>query len=104
MMRIPSIPYIPLPTPTPTTLPPTTPGQNAGRKPGPQRRRLLCARGHGADVAVLVDELEVVARQQVGDGGELGPVPGRVVVEFEEGDGEQFHVFGDAEDFYGGRN
>lgn len=34
------------------------------------------------------------------DGGELGTVAGGVVVEFEEGHGEEFHVFGDAEDFY----
>lgn len=33
------------------------------------------------------------------DGGELGPVAGGIVVQFEEGDGEEFHVFRDAEDF-----
>lgn len=33
------------------------------------------------------------------DGGELGSVACCVVVELKEGDGEELHVFGDAEDF-----
>lgn len=40
------------------------------------------------DLTVLVDELEVVAAEEMGYGGELRPVAGRVVVELEEGDGQ----------------
>ena len=50
----------------------------------------------GHDLAVLVDELEVVPAQEVRYGGQLGAVPGGVVVEFEQGHGEKLHVLGDA--------
>lgn len=34
----------------------------------------------------------------MGDGAQLGAVPRGVIVQFEERDGEEFHVFGDGED------
>lgn len=56
------------------------------------------ARRHGHDLAILVDELEVVAAQEVGDGRELGSVSGGVVVKLEERDCKEFHVLGYTED------
>lgn len=44
----------------------------------------ITSRCHGRDLAVLVDELEVVAGQEMRDGGELRTVTLSVVVEFEQ--------------------
>lgn len=50
--------------------------------------RRSATRGLSDDVAFLVDEFEVVAAEEVGNGGELRSVAGGVVVELEEGNSE----------------
>lgn len=59
-----------------------------------------CSRRRSYYLAALVDELEVVTAEEMRYRGQLGAVPGRVVVQLEEGDGEEFHVLGDAEDLW----
>lgn len=62
------------------------------------RIRLLGQGGHSNHVVVLVDHLEVVAREEVGDCRELRTVAGAVVVELEQRNGKKLHVLGNGED------
>lgn len=59
-----------------------------------------CPRRRRNDIIILIDELEIVPRQQMGDSGELGTIPAGVIVELEQGDGEKFHVLRNGEDLY----
>jgi len=63
----------------------------------PRRPNSRCTR---RDISLLIDELEVVSREEVWDSGELGSVACRVIVQLEERDSEEFHIFRDAEHFY----
>lgn len=56
------------------------------------------ARGLSHHPPILIDKLEVVAAQQMGDRRQLRTVSLRVFVELKERDGEELHVLGDAED------
>lgn len=56
------------------------------------------ARGDGDNVVVLVHELEVVPRQQVRDGGELGAIASCIVIQLKERDCQELHVLGDGKD------
>ena len=59
----------------------------------------ITARSLRNHISVFIHELEVILRQEMRNSRGLRPVTRGTVVEFEEGDGEEFHVLGDAEDF-----
>src|SRR5699024_10882825 len=54
--------------------------------------------GDSDNIVILIDEFEVVAREKVRDGGELGSVASGVVVQLKQRHGEELHVLGNRKD------
>jgi hypothetical protein len=58
----------------------------------------VASRGYGRDLAILINEFEVVAGEQMGNGRKLRTVTLSVVVEFEQWYSEKLHILRDAQD------